>query len=408
VHKIENFMFATGIENSYPTIEGGRIRVDEMEKCGHYDYWKLDFQRVGELGINFLRYGPPLHLSFLDRRRFDWSFSDAAFAEIKMRGITPIVDLCHFGVPDWIGNFQNLDFPELFAAYAGNFARRYPWVQLYTPVNEMMVCAIFSAHLGWWNEQLTDDRSFVTALKNIVKANILAMQEILKVRPDAVFIQSESSEFYHAVHPAVLGQSEFLNERRFLGFDLNYGIDVSATMYQFLLDNGMTKQEYQFFMEQSLPAHCVMGNDYYNTNEHRVLANGEICFCGEIFGYGEITQQYFNRYQMPVMHTETNFAQGLTGNEAVDWLWKQWANILCVRAHGVPIIGFTWYSLTDQVDWDTALREQNGRVNPLGLLDLQRNFRPVGLAYKELISIWEEVMPTQNAAYRIAIQRTAG
>jgi hypothetical protein len=32
------FMFATGIENSCPTIslpEGKTLRVDEMEKCGH-------------------------------------------------------------------------------------------------------------------------------------------------------------------------------------------------------------------------------------------------------------------------------------------------------------------------------------------------------------------------------------
>jgi len=29
------FMFATGVENSYPTTRGGRHRVDEMEKCGH-------------------------------------------------------------------------------------------------------------------------------------------------------------------------------------------------------------------------------------------------------------------------------------------------------------------------------------------------------------------------------------
>ena len=53
----------------------------------------------------------------------------------------PIVDLCHFGVPDWIGNFQNPDFPELFAGYARAFAERFPWVQLYTPVNEMFICA---------------------------------------------------------------------------------------------------------------------------------------------------------------------------------------------------------------------------------------------------------------------------
>lgn len=30
------FMFATGIENSNPTIHNGRTRIDELEKCGHY------------------------------------------------------------------------------------------------------------------------------------------------------------------------------------------------------------------------------------------------------------------------------------------------------------------------------------------------------------------------------------
>lgn len=79
----------------------------------------------------------------------------------------------------------------------------------------------------------------------------------------------------------------------------------------------------------------------------------------QIFGYDEITQQYFDRYRLPVMHTETNHAQGEWGTDAVDWLWKQWANILCTREQGLPILGFTLHFLTDQVDWDTALREEN-------------------------------------------------
>ena len=78
------------------------------------------------------------------------------------------------------------------------------------------------------------------------------------------------------------------------------------------------------------------------------------------------------------MHTETNLGEGPNGDEAVNWLWKEWANVLRVRNDGVPIVGFTWYSLTDQVDWDIALREDNGRVNPLGLYDLDRKIRPVG------------------------------
>ncbi len=51
---IPAFMFATGIENSYPTIQQGRVRVDEMEKCGHYDLWRRDFDLVQEMGIRFL------------------------------------------------------------------------------------------------------------------------------------------------------------------------------------------------------------------------------------------------------------------------------------------------------------------------------------------------------------------
>src|SRR5690348_12715389 len=59
------FMFATGIENSIPTIKAGKVRVDEMEKCGHYDHWKLDFDLLQELGLQFLRYGPPLYRTYL-------------------------------------------------------------------------------------------------------------------------------------------------------------------------------------------------------------------------------------------------------------------------------------------------------------------------------------------------------
>ena len=76
--------------------------------------------------------------------------------------------------------------------------------------------------------------------------------------------------------------------------------------------------------------------------------------------------------------------------------------MLRVRNDGVPIVGFTWYSLTDQVDWDTALREHNGRVNPLGLYDLDRNIRPVGAAYKQLIADWRDVLPTQSVCLRRA------
>ena len=397
------FLFATGIENSVPTIDGGRVRRDEMAECGHYDHWRTDFDCVDELGLRFLRYGPPIHLTFPAADKFDWSFSDQVFADLKQRDIVPIVDLCHFGVPDWLGNFQNPDFPDQFARYARAFVERYQWVQLFTPVNEMYICATFSARLGWWNEQLADDRSFVTALKHIVKANVLAMQAILDVRPDAIFVQSESSEYFHAENPDAIKPAEIMNSERFLSLDLNYGRRVDSEMYEFLIDNGMTRDEYHFFVDHNLKHHCILGNDYYITNEHRVSSDGSTVPSGEVFGYDEITWQYYNRYNLPVMHTETNLQQGPRGDEATNWLWKEWANVLRVRNDGIPVVGFTWYSLTDQIDWDIALREKKGNVNPLGLYDLDRNMRAVGRSYKQLITDWRDVLPTQSICLKVPV-----
>jgi beta-glucosidase/6-phospho-beta-glucosidase/beta-galactosidase len=400
----DTFMFATGVENSSPTIHQGRTRIDEMEKCGHYANWRTDFDCVEELGIKFLRYGVPLYRVFVGPARYDWSFTDETFGELRQREINPIADLCHFGVPDWLGNFQNPDFPQLFAEYAGAFARRFPWVQLYTPVNEMLICAVFSASFGWWNEQLHDDRAFVTALKHIVKANVLAMHEILKVHPRALFIQSESSEYFHADSPRAIKPAEIMNAKRFLSLDLNYGRRVDSEMYEFLMDNGMTRDEYHFFLHHNRKHHCIMGTDYYVANESRVDSDGQTMPSGEVFGYAEITRQYYRRYRIPVMHTETNFSEGPRGDEAAYWLWKEWANVLRCRNDGVPTVGFTWYSITDQVDWDIALREDKGTVNPLGLFDLNRNIRPVGKAYKQLIADWREVLPTQSVCLRVPLE----
>jgi beta-glucosidase/6-phospho-beta-glucosidase/beta-galactosidase len=136
-----------------------------------------------------------------------------------------------------------------------------------------------------------------------------------------------------------------------------------------------------------------MGTDYYETNEHLVGPEGKLSPSGEVFGYYVITHQYFSRYRLPVMHTETNCMEA---DRASRWIRKEWANVHRLREDGVPMLGFTYYSLTDQVDWDTALIGDNGTVNPLGLYDLDRKIRPVGETYKEIIREWRHILPTQS------------
>jgi hypothetical protein len=163
-------------------------------------------------------------------------------------------------------------------------------------------------------------------------------------------------------------------------------------MYEYLQQNGMTKSEYQWFVDHQVKARCIMGNDYYVTNEHLVHPDGSTQASGEIFGYYVITQQYYRRYKLPIMHTETNIRMPACS----EWLIKQWANLHRLKQDGVPIVGFTWYSLLHQVDWDTALREDRGTVNELGLYDLNRQIMPVGKDYRDLINKWLPVLNEED------------
>lgn len=389
------FMFSTGIENSYPTIilpDGSKFRVDEMEKTGHYKNWEKDFQLVKELDIEYLRYGPPYYSTHVAPGKYNWDFADETFNKLKELNITPIVDLCHFGVPDWLENFQNPDFPIYFAEYASAFAKRFPDLQLYTPINEIFIAAQFSAQYGWWNERLQSDRTFVNALKHLCKANIMAMHEILRVQPEATFIQSESSEYFHAIDPDATALARFLNQKRFLSLDLTYGYPLNVPMYEYLLSNGMTTEEFKWFTKNQVKARCIMGNDYYVTNEHIVHPDGTTQAAGEIFGYYVITSQYYKRYKLPIMHTETNIKMPASK----EWLIKQWANVHRLKHDGVPVVGFTWYSLTHQVDWDSALRDNAGNINELGLYDLDRKIMPVGEEYRKLIHQWKDIIMEES------------
>ena len=383
------FMFATGIECSYPTIEHGRWRRDEMESTDHYAMWQRDFALAREIGITHIRYGPPLHLTFAAPGEYRWDYCDPQMEELGEVGPEPIVDLCHFGVPAWLGNLQNPDIAPALAEYAGAFAERYPWVRFYTPVNEMYVSARMSALDGLWNEQLRDEGAYARASWNLANASILMSDAILERRADAVFINSESSEFYQPCcpDPPVQHAAEAANERRFLPLDLIYGHPLDSRMHDLLLAEAIPQAAIDRLAQRQVPRRSILGVDYYEWNERLIDRNGNPLALGELFGWYVIASQYWDRYRRPMMHTETN---KMDAAGAPRWLWRQWHNVQLLRNSGVPLVGFTWYSLTDQIDWNIAMSEALGIVFPVGLFDLNREARTVGLAYKHLIDVYRD------------------
>lgn len=385
------FLFATGIENSYPTIANGN-RIDQMDKCGHYARWEEDFALVKEMGIAALRYGPAYYRTHTAPDRYDWDSCDSQMSRLRHLGIEVIADLCHFGLPSWLGGFQDIAFPVLFAEYARAFARRYPWVRYYTPVNEIFICANFSARMGWWNECERSEQTFVRALRNLCMAHELAVEAILSERPDAIIVQSESLEHFHAAGKAAQAEADHCNGIKFLSLDLTLGRELAPGMAGYLHQHGVTSNDLSFFRERRAPHQRWIGLDYYPTCEHRVAATGKQTTAWRGLGFRRLATEYYQRYKLPLFHCETNRISRL----APAWLKSQWEDVLALRNAGIPMRGFTWYSLTDQVDWDSALREDRGHVHPVGLFDLDRQIHPIGETYKLLIEQWRELMDTMG------------
>jgi beta-glucosidase len=391
------FLFATGIENSYPTISGG-ARIDQMDKCGHYARWEEDFGLVREMGLDALRYGPPYYRVHTAPDVYDWDISDASMQRLRELGITVIADLCHFGVPSWLGGFQDPAFPVLFAEYARSFARRYHWVRHFTPVNEIFVCATFSALRGWWNECESSDAAFVRAMRNMCMAHELAVEAILSERPDAIIVQGESIEHFHAAGHDAKHEAQRMNGLKHLSVDLTMGHELAPGMARFLHEHGVTSNDLAFFREKRAVGQRWLGVDYYPSCEHRIASTGRCTNNhASAMGFRQLATQYYQRYQVPIFHCETNRVSA----HAVQWLDLQWSDINAMRRAGIPVTGFTWYSLTDQIDWQHALRVERNDLHPVGLYDLRRRIRPVGARYKELIREWRDAV-----ANDLSLERT--
>jgi beta-glucosidase/6-phospho-beta-glucosidase/beta-galactosidase len=75
---------------------------------------------------------------------------------------------------------------------------------------------------------------------------------------------------------------------------------------------------------------------------------------------------------------------------------------MALRASGVPVKGFTWYSLTDQIDWQHALRVERNDLHPVGMYDLQRRIRPVGARYQEIVRTWRARLEEQASAEAVS------
>lgn len=352
---------------------------DQMEWNGHSSRIS-DLDRIAALGIRTLRY-PVLweRVAPLGLKRADWSWPDERLSRLREFKIRPIVGLLHHGSGPRDTGLLDPDFPEKLAEYAAAVAERYPWVDLYTPVNEPLTTARFSCLYGHWYPHRSDARSFLTALINQIKATVLAMRAIKGVNPQAGLLQTEDLGKVHST-PALSYQAAHENERRWLSLDLLTGkVGPSHPLFSYIrkvlrsgadlewFQGNATKPRYLGFnhylsSERYLdertdlyPSEPVGGNglhSYVDVLAARVLPKGA-------FGLEMLLGEAWERYEIPIVISEVH--NGCTREEQLRWLRYVWDSAKRASLRGVRIEACTIWAMFGSFDWDRLLTCPRGQ-----------------------------------------------
>jgi dTDP-4-dehydrorhamnose reductase len=365
--------------------------LDQLEYSGHY-HRTGDIKLFSELGIKKLRYPILWERHQPDAAMpIDWTETEAKLQLMQEHQIEPIAGLVHHGSGPAYVNIQNESFVSGLGAYARQVAEKFPWINLYTPINEPLTTARFCGLYGLWYPHGDNDRSFLRILYNECKATVIAMQEIRKVNANAKLVQTEDLGKIHST-PLLQYQAEFENHRRWLSFDLLSGKVVPAhPLYSYLVDNGINHTELQFF-ELNPCAPDIMGFNYYPTSERYLdenigvypphthgsnarhqYADVEVVRVGnaQLSGPYELLKEAWDRYQLPMAVTEVHLH--CTREEQLRWIKSIWDAATKLANEGVDIKGVTAWALLGSYGWNRLLTQPRGDYEP-GILDVRSGY----------------------------------
>jgi dTDP-4-dehydrorhamnose reductase len=367
-----------GLECSFNRVDD--LYMDQLQMCGHYERVTKDIECMATLGIKAMRY--PVIWERLQPRpeqAIGWDQTVTQPLEcLRKHGITPIAGLVHHGSGPKYAGLLTDRFAEGLSSFAGKVAERFPWIEYYTPVNEPLTTARFSALYGFWYPHQNTDPAFARALVNEMKAVVLSMQAIRKINPSAKLVQTEDlSKVYSTPH--LRYQADFENHRRWLTCDFLCGmLTREHPLWEYFVNAGIPEDELKFFVDHPWPPDFI-GVDYYATSE-RYLDEALERYPPETHG-GNLFERYadvealrvkleephgirvllrecWDRYHLPIAVTEVHL--NCDYDNQIRWFAEIRNTCIALIEQGVDIRAVTAWSLLGSFGWNRLLTIADG------------------------------------------------
>jgi beta-glucosidase/6-phospho-beta-glucosidase/beta-galactosidase len=340
--------FMAGFECS-TFIWKDRERKDYVALTGHDRHLKADYRRLLDLGIGVAREAIRWPFVDLGDGRYDWSAVDPVLECLHACHITPIWDLCHYGLPDGCDPFSD-DCLRRFTAYCRAAAEyvgaRTASPRFFTPINEISFFAGAGTDMGWMYPFAKG--RYAELKRALCRMAIEGVKAIREVDPEARMVHVDP--IIHAVPPR--DRPDLADE----AYEKAY--DVAYEAWD-MLDGRLCPE-----LGGSPEVLDIVGVNSYFFSQAEEAMGGERKILGprdpRRKPLGELLMYAWERYHRPLIIGETSGYR----DERASWLRMIVEECMKALVSGADLQGVCLYPCVDIPDWNS------GEWAKIGMLDV--------------------------------------
>lgn len=331
----------------------GKVREQPGKAANGWELYEQDLDLAKDMGLNAFRFS--LEWARIEPR--EGHIDKAAVAKYhailkaaRERGLTPIVTLLHYAYPAWLdrkgpvgaSGWESPAAIEAYARYVRFVAKEFgPEIKYYLTFNEPTVMVEAGYLVGMWPPGKADVPAFVRASRNVIRAHSRAYDVIHDHDPDAMV----SFNNYAAAYQLSLDPSD--DAMPAPGGDWFLKAFVRALVPAELGPNGGRRMKMDY-----------VAVDYYKrlTIPTQLIPPSPSQWHVYPGGMADVLQRYYEVFKLPILVAENGLATDNAKPRADGWtrdryLAEHVAQVQAAVSRGVPVFGYTYWTLTDNYEW---------------------------------------------------------
>lgn len=389
--------FLLGAATSAHQVEGDNINSDwwhweqqgKLPKSGiatdHYHKYEEDFEIAKDIGLNAFRISiewariEPAEGKFETREVEHYR---KVLQSMKTQGLTRMVTLWHFTLPQWVaekGGFETPQAVEAFTRYAWFIAQNLgDEIDLWCTLNEAELYAGMGYTKGIWPPFKSSYVLTFNVMRNLIQAHKRAYNAIKQAKPQAMVGIAKNAVYYEAYRKRnVLDQIVVFFAKAFGNY---YFMDKIRKELDFIGIN------YYFYnvLRFKLPAGMNEMNNNFLKNrpdDPPEIQRSDMGWRTFPEGLYHVLKD-FKKYRKPIYITENGIANARDDmrkdfiKQHLQWLSK-------AVSEGVDVRGYFYWSLIDNYEWADGYGPLFGLVE-VNRETMARKIRPSADVFHEL------------------------